>query len=77
VTISEKVTCIEIEFPELYVPSVVLEVTLVTVGAVVSTMSALLAAREPAPPGLARVREAALPTPSLIVPALRAKAPVD
>ena len=67
----------EIESPDLYVPSGVLEVTLVTVGAVVSTMSALLAASDPAPPGLTRVRVAALPTVSVIVPALRANALVD
>ena len=67
----------EIESPDLYVPSEVLEVTLVTVGTVVSTTISLFAPREPAVPGLTRVTVAALPTVSLMLPPLRANAEVD
>ena len=44
------------------------EVTLVTVDFVVSITIALLAAKEPEAPGVGRVRVAALPAASLIVP---------
>ena len=46
----------------------VVEVTLVTVDFVVSITIALLAAKEPEAPGVGRVRVAALPAASLIVP---------
>ena len=54
-----------------------LEVTLETVGAVVSTTSAALAPREPAAPGVTSVSEAAFPPLSVMVPPLRARALVD
>ena len=50
---------------------------MVTVGAVVSTTSPLLAPSDPAAPGLARVRVPLFPTESLIVPPLRANAEFD
>ena len=50
-----------------------LESTLETVGAVVSMMMASLLPREFAAPGVARVRVAALPAASLMVPLLRAR----
>ena len=53
------------------------EVTLVTVGAVVSMTRALLPPRELAAPGLTRVNVAGLPAASLTVPPLRASALVD
>ena len=49
------------------------ELTLVTVGAVESTTNALLAPSEPALPGVGRVSVAALPAASAIVPALSAR----
>ena len=72
VTASENATSTEMVSPILYVPSVVLEVTFETVGAVVSITSALFAPSEPAAPGAASVRVEALPAPSAIVPLLRA-----
>ena len=53
------------------------EVTLVTVDFVVSITIALLAAKEPEAPGDARVRVAALPAASLIVPLFYDSAEVD
>ena len=53
------------------------EVTLVTVDFVVSITIALLAAKEPEAPGDARVRVAALPAASLIVPLFNDSAEVD
>ena len=55
----------------------VVEVTLVTVDFVVSITIALLAAKEPEAPGDARVRVAALPAASLIVPLFNDSAEVD
>ena len=52
-------------------PLVVL--VIVIVGGVVSTTNALLAPREPAAPGLAKVRVASLDAASLIVPEFSAK----
>ena len=49
----------------------------VTVGAVVSTISALLYPREPAAPGDARVRTASFPAVSRMVPPLSARAEVE
>jgi len=54
--------------PALYDPSSVVAVTSVIVGAVVSRTNALLAAREPAVPGVARVRVALFKAVSLRVP---------
>ena len=53
-----------------------LESTLETVGAVVSITMASALPRELAAPGVARVRVAALPAASLMVPLLRARAVV-
>ena len=55
----------------------VVEVTLVTVDFVVSITIALLAAKEPEAPGDERVRVAALPAASLIVPLFNDSAEVD
>ena len=52
----------------LYDPSAVEAVTLVIVGEVVSRTNALLAAREPASPGVTRVRVALFKAVSLRVP---------
>ena len=53
------------------------EVTLVTVDFVVSITMALLSAKEPEAPGDARVRVAALPARSLIVPPFNDSAEVE
>ena len=50
---------------------------LLIVGAVVSIIKDLLAAKEPDAPGEARVRVASLPAESLIVPLLSASAEVE
>ena len=55
-TASERVTVIVIVSSALYDPSAVVAVTLVIVGEVVSRTNALLAARDPASPGVTRVR---------------------
>jgi hypothetical protein len=60
--------------PNLYEPSEVVEEKLVTVGSVVSTIIALLAANELAALGLARVKTASKLEEFLMVPLLRAKA---
>src|SRR5579871_3134420 len=72
-----KVTVMLITAPTPYVPFAVVELTFVTVGAVVSITRFVLAAREPAAPGDGNVRVATFPAMSLIVPPLRDKAPVD
>ena len=54
--------------------SAVVESTPVTVGLLVSMTRSALAPREPVTPGWARVRKAALPAASLMVPPLRARA---
>ena len=54
--------------PSLYDPSAVVAVTLLIVGEVVSRTNALLAAREPAAPGVTRVRVALFKAVSLRVP---------
>jgi hypothetical protein len=72
VTDSEKITWTAIVEPALYEPLPVLDVTLETVGAVVSITSAALAPSEPAAPGATSVKVAAFPPLSLIVPPLRA-----
>jgi hypothetical protein len=59
------------------VPSEVLEVTFVTVGAVVSTTSALLNPRDPDVPGDASERVLAFPTASLIAPPFNVSADVE
>lgn len=56
---------------------VVLEVTFVTVAAVVSMTSALFAPREFVAPGVASVRTALFPATSLMVPAFSVSAAVD
>ena len=72
VTGSPKTTLTATVSPALYDPLVVLAVTLETVGATVSTTRFLLAPREVAAPGEARVRSAAFPAVSAIVPPFRA-----
>ena len=67
-TASERVTVIVIVSSALYDPSAVVAVTLVIVGEVVSRTNALLAAREPAAAGVARVRVALFKAVSLRVP---------
>ena len=67
-TASERVTVIVIVSSDLYDPSAVVAVTLVIVGEVVSRTNALLAAREPAAPGVTRVRVALFKAVSLRVP---------
>ena len=67
-TASERVTVIVIVSSALYDPSAVVAVTLVIVGEVVSRTNALLAAREPAFPGVTRVRVALFKAVSLRVP---------
>ena len=67
-TASERVTVIVIVSSALYDPSAVVAVTLVIVGEVVSRTNALLAAREPASPGVTRVRVALFKAVSLRVP---------
>ena len=71
VTASSYVTVISIAVPAPYVPSALVEVTFVTLGAVVSITSALLSARA-FPPEVGAVRPALFPAASLIVPLLRA-----
>ncbi len=73
VTDSEKVTVTLTTSPTLYVPFAEEADTEVTVGAVVSMTRALLAPKEFAAPGVARVKVASLPTASLIVPEFKAK----
>ena len=58
-------------------PSVVDEVTFVTVGTTPSITSALVAPREPAAPGDARVSVALLPAASLIEPPFKARDDVE
>ncbi len=78
VTASEKVTWILILCDARYEPLVVLEVTFVTCGAVVSMIRALLFARELAEAApVATVLVALFPTASAIVPPLRASALAD
>ena len=67
-TASERVTVIVIVSSDLYDPSAVVAVTLVIVGEVVSRTNALLAARDPASPGVTRVRVALFKAVSLRVP---------
>ena len=67
-TASERVTVIVIVSSALYDPSAVVAVTLVIVGEVVSRTNALLAARDPASPGVTRVRVALFKAVSLRVP---------
>ena len=67
-TTSEKVSRMSIMLPAPYEPSVVMAAMLLTVGAVVSMMRALLAPRDPALPGFGRVSVALLVATSLIVP---------
>ena len=77
VTASLKLTWIDIVLPTLYEPFVVVELTEVTVGAVVSMTMLLLAPKLFAAPGVASVKLASLPTESLIVmPVLTASAEV-
>ena len=66
----------EIASPALYVPFAVLDVTFVTVPAVVSITIALFALSELAAPGVARVRVAALAATSCMVPPFSASAVV-
>ena len=68
VTASEKATVIVMESPALYEPSAVEEVTPVIVGDVVSIARALLSAKEPEAPGVAKVSVALFPAASLILP---------
>ena len=68
-TISSNTTC-TLMAPDVYVPLAVDDVTLVTVGAVVSMMIALLAPRLPAAAGATSVKVAGVaPAVALIVPA--------
>ena len=63
--------------PILYVPSPVDDVTLLTVGAVVSITMALLLPNEPVAPGDGSVKTALFPAASLIVPPFNANALVE
>ena len=66
-TVSLNVTWILIDSPDIYVPLAVEEVTLVTVGAVVSITRSLLSASEPEAPGDGKVNVALFPDESFIV----------
>ena len=77
VTASLKVTVTLTVSVSLYVPSSVVDVTDVIVGAVVSTTKASLAANDPASPGVANVSVALFPPTSWIVPPFNANAVVD
>ena len=77
VTFSENETCTLMTSPLLYELSLVLDVTFVIVGAVVSMMIALLKLREPAAPGAASVRVASFVARSRIVPLFSVKALVE
>ena len=74
-TVSLQPTVMVITSPTPYVPLGVVEVTAVTVGAVVSIAIDVVPAIEPAEPGAGRVRLAALGlfTVSKIVPPLRVR----
>ena len=76
-TISEKTTCTAIVCPEAYELFAVDDVTLITVGSVVSITSALLNRRDPAAPGVASVSVALFAAASTIVPPLRVRAVVE
>ena len=67
-TASERDEVLVIVSSALYEPSAVVAVTLVIVGEVVSRTNALLAARDPASPGVTRVRVALFKAVSLRVP---------
>ena len=58
-------------------PSVVVEVTALIVGAVLSITNALLSAKDLDAPGAARVSVALLPALSLMVPLFNASADVE
>jgi hypothetical protein len=77
VTFSENETCILITPPLLYEPSVVDDVTFVTVGAVVSMMIALLKFSDPDAPGVASVSVASFVARSRIVPPFSVRALVE
>jgi hypothetical protein len=76
-TVSENVTRISMVAAALYEPSAVIADTLETVGAVVSTIIALFAPREPAAPGEANVSVALFVAASLIVPPFSPNAVVE
>ena len=75
-TASVKVTVNTMTSPSLYDPSVVVAVTAEIVGKDVSITSALSALMELAARGSARVKVAAFPAPSTMVPLFKAKADV-
>ena len=74
VTTSLNSIVIAITSPVRYLPLSVVEETDETVGTAVSIIIALLAAREPAPPGVGNVKYALRFSESLIVPLLSASA---
>ena len=77
VTFSLKEIVIGMSVPIPYVPLAFVELTLLTVGAVVSITRFVLALSEPVAPGAASARVAMFPAPSWIVPPFRARAVVE
>ena len=75
-TVSSKVTETFIVSPAPYVPSAVVEVTFVTLGALVSITKSLFAPNEFAAPGAGRANDALLlfPRASLMVPPFKERA---
>ena len=77
VTFSLKEIVIGMSVPASYEPLAFVELTPLTVGAVVSITRFVLAPSEPVVPGAGSVRVALFPAPSWIVPPFRARAVVE
>ena len=75
-TVSLNVIAMANVSPILYIPSVLDEETVYTIGAIPSITNALLAPNDPVDPGVCKVKSATFPAASVIVPLFKAKAVV-